>query len=87
MQKSSAFFKAGEHLVQAALDSASKGRATIVITHRLSTIQKSDMTYVLDSGRIVESGNHSSLLQKRERYFEFVNLQRLEKEAPLKGNS
>lgn len=69
----------GEHQVQTALDSVSKRRTTIVIAHRLSTIQNADMIFVLDAGRVIESGTHSSLLQKRGRYFEFVSLQRLEK--------
>jgi ATP-binding cassette subfamily B (MDR/TAP) protein 1 len=69
----------GEHQVQTALDSVSKSRTTIVIAHRLSTIQNADMIYVIDAGRVIESGTHSSLLQERRRYFEFVSLQKLEK--------
>ena len=65
--------------MQAALDSVSKGRTTIVIAHRLSTIQDADIIYVLEAGRVIECGNHSSLLQKHGRYYEFVSLQRLEK--------
>jgi ATP-binding cassette subfamily B (MDR/TAP) protein 1 len=37
------------------------------------------MIYIIDAGRVIESGTHSSLLQKRGRYFEFVSLQKLEK--------
>jgi ATP-binding cassette subfamily B (MDR/TAP) protein 1 len=37
------------------------------------------MIYVLNAGRLIESGTHSSLLQKRGKYFEFVSLQRLDK--------
>jgi len=75
----------GEHQVQTALDSVSKRRTTIVVAHRLSTIQNADVIYVLDAGRIIESGTHSSLLQARGRYFEFVSLQKLEKIGKVGG--
>jgi len=54
-----------ESKVQAALDRLSKGRTTIVIAHRLSTVQKADRIYVLDKGKIVETGTHKSLSKKR----------------------
>jgi ATP-binding cassette subfamily B (MDR/TAP) protein 1 len=66
-----------EAAVQEALDLASKGRTTISIAHRLSTVQKADMIYVIDQGRVVESGNHESLLQQKGRYHELVSLQGL----------
>jgi ATP-binding cassette, subfamily B (MDR/TAP), member 1 len=68
-------------VVQAALDAAAKGRTTIAVAHRLSTIQKADIIYVIDNGRVVEQGNHSELLAKRGRYAELVTLQSLEKGA------
>lgn len=68
-----------EKVVQAALDTAARGRTTVAVAHRLSTIQKADMIYVIDHGRIVESGKHTELLAKRGRYLELVNLQSLEK--------
>ena len=68
-----------EKVVQAALDAAAKGRTTIAVAHRLSTIQKADVIYVFDAGRIVESGTHDELLVRRGRYFELVNLQSLGK--------
>jgi subfamily B ATP-binding cassette protein MsbA len=49
-------------MVQAALESAMKGRTTLVIAHRLSTIEGADRIVVLERGRIVESGRHSELL-------------------------
>lgn len=67
-----------EHVVQAALDKAAKGRTTIAVAHRLSTIQKADVIYVFDQGRVVESGTHSEL-KKNGRYAELVNLQSLAK--------
>ena len=47
----------------------------IAVAHRLSTIQKADMIYVFDQGRVVENGTHSELLAMKGRYFELVNLQ------------
>ncbi len=51
-----------EQIVQAALDRACKGRTTIVIAHRLGTIQKADNIVVLRNGRVVQQGTHESLL-------------------------
>lgn len=78
-EATSALDSESEKVVQAALDAAAKGRTTIAVAHRLSTIQKADMIYVFDQGRIVENGTHSELLQKRGRYYELVNLQSLGK--------
>ncbi|ESZ90236.1 ABC multidrug transporter Mdr1 [Sclerotinia borealis F-4128] len=76
-EATSALDSESEHVVQAALDKAAKGRTTIAVAHRLSTIQKADCIYVFDQGRIVESGTHSELIHKGGRYSELVNLQSL----------
>lgn len=78
-EATSALDSQSEHVVQAALDKAAKGRTTIAVAHRLSTIQKADIIYVFDQGRIVESGRHNDLMKKGGRYAELVNLQSLEK--------
>jgi ATP-binding cassette subfamily B (MDR/TAP) protein 1 len=78
-EATSALDSESEHVVQAALDKAAKGRTTIAVAHRLSTIQKADIIYVFDQGVIVESGTHSELMQKGGRYSELVNLQSLGK--------
>ncbi|KAL1590682.1 hypothetical protein WHR41_00707 [Cladosporium halotolerans] len=78
-EATSALDSESEKVVQAALDLAAKGRTTIAVAHRLSTIQKADMIYVFDQGRVVESGTHSELLAQKGRYFELVNLQSLGK--------
>jgi len=78
-EATSALDSESEHVVQAALDKAAKGRTTIAVAHRLSTIQKADIIYVFDQGVIVEHGTHVELMQKGGRYSELVNLQSLGK--------
>ncbi|EPE35282.1 P-loop containing nucleoside triphosphate hydrolase [Glarea lozoyensis ATCC 20868] len=78
-EATSALDSESEHVVQAALDKAAKGRTTIAVAHRLSTIQKADIIYVFDQGRIVEQGTHMELMSKGGRYSELVNLQSLGK--------
>lgn len=51
-------------MVQEALENAQKGRTTVVIAHRLSTVMHADVIAVVEEGRIVETGNHSSLMAK-----------------------
>ncbi len=51
-----------ERVVQAALDTASRGRTTIAIAHRLSTVVAADVIFVIDGGRVVEQGTHAELL-------------------------
>lgn len=51
-----------EQIVQAALDRASKGRTTIIVAHRLTTIQKADNIVVLRSGQVVQQGTHATLM-------------------------
>lgn len=78
-EATSALDSESEKVVQAALDAAAKGRTTIAVAHRLSTIQKADIIYVFDGGRVVEKGTHSELITKGGRYFELVSLQSLGK--------
>ncbi|PYH88449.1 ABC multidrug transporter Mdr1 [Aspergillus ellipticus CBS 707.79] len=80
-EATSALDSESEKVVQAALDAAARGRTTIAVAHRLSTIQKADVIYVFDQGKIVESGTHSELIRVKGRYYELVNLQSLEKGA------
>ncbi|DAA75328.1 TPA_exp: Uncharacterized protein A8136_1725 [Trichophyton benhamiae CBS 112371] len=76
-EATSALDSESEKFVQAALDTAAKGRTTIAVAHRLSTVQKADMIYVFNQGRIIEAGTHSELMQMRSAYFELVGLQNL----------
>jgi ATP-binding cassette subfamily B protein len=61
-----------ERAVQAALDEASRGRTTITIAHRLSTVRDADQIVVLDAGRVVEQGIHDELMAEGGRYAELA---------------
>ncbi len=58
-----------------------KGRTSIIISHRVSSVKNADQIIVLDHGKIVERGNHHSLLEKRGVYFELYEKQLLEEES------
>ena len=64
-----------EMLIQKAIDVITKGRTSIIIAHRLATIQNADKIFVLDKGRLVESGSHQSLLEQNGHYKTLVDLQ------------
>lgn len=64
-----------ERLIQEALASLSKGRTTFVIAHRLSTVQHADQILVLKEGRLVETGTHEELLERRGFYCEVFQQQ------------
>ena len=61
-----------ERAVQQAFDTLAAGRTTITIAHRLSTVRNADQIVVLDHGRIIEAGDHTSLLAGRGRYAELA---------------
>lgn len=64
-----------ERLIQNAIDILTEGRTSIIIAHRLATIQKADTIIVLEQGRIVEQGSHNTLLNKNGVYQNLFELQ------------
>ncbi len=62
-EATSALDNATEALIQASLDELLKGRTTIVVAHRLSTIKNADLIFVIDNGTILERGTHEELLE------------------------
>lgn len=80
-EATSALDSESEKVVQAALDTAAKGRTTIAVAHRLSTIQNADVIYVFDGGKVCESGTHQELLAHKGKYYELVQMQALERTA------
>lgn len=76
-EATSALDSQSEKVVQAALDTAARGRTTIAIAHRLSTIQNADCIYFVTDGAVSEYGTHEQLLAQRGGYYEYVRLQDL----------
>lgn len=74
-EATSALDAESEHLVQEALDRLMKGRTTIVIAHRLSTVISADRVVVLDGGQVVEEGRHEALVQAAGLYQRLVERQ------------
>lgn len=74
-EATSALDNESERQVQASLEQLMAGRTTLVIAHRLSTVQKADRIVVLDAGRIVETGRHAELLDRGGLYATLYRLQ------------
>jgi subfamily B ATP-binding cassette protein MsbA len=74
-EATSALDTESEKLIQHALDDLMKDKTSIVIAHRLSTIENSDKIYVIDNGRVIESGDHTSLLSNNGTYSALCKMQ------------
>jgi ATP-binding cassette subfamily B protein len=74
-EPTSALDAESEALVQDALNRLTRGRTTLVIAHRLSTVVGADRIVVLKDGRIVEEGTHAQLIQRRGYYWSLVQRQ------------
>jgi ATP-binding cassette subfamily B protein len=83
-EATSALDAESERMVQAALESAMKDRTTLVIAHRLATVQRADRIVVMEAGEIVETGTHSQLSASGGLYSRLAALQfdRSDEEAP-----
>lgn len=84
-EATSALDTVSERLVQQALDELSRERTTLVIAHRLSTVQKADQIAVMEKGQIVELGTHAELLQRSGAYSRLYTMQFAERhpEVPV----
>ena len=69
-EATSALDSVTEVKIQHAFDELARGRTTLVIAHRLSTVQNSDVIMVLDHGRIIERGNHEKLIAEKGVYYQ-----------------
>ncbi len=74
-EATSALDSESEHLVQQALAEFSKGRTTLVVAHRLSTVRSADLTCVMEQGRIIEKGNHAELVAAGGSYLRLLRTQ------------
>ena len=74
-EATSALDAESERMVQAALEAAMADRTTLVIAHRLATVQKADRIIVMDQGRIIEEGNHQELMQRDGLYAKLARMQ------------
>ncbi|KAL8574859.1 hypothetical protein ACOMHN_044881 [Nucella lapillus] len=83
-EATSALDSESERIVQNALDKAREGRTTVVVAHRLSTIQNADVINVLQDGELMERGTHSELMERSGLYHQLVKLQHI---ADKEGDS
>lgn len=74
-EATSALDAESENAVQRALDGLVEGRTTLIIAHRLATVQKADRILVMDKGRIVEAGTHGELVRRNGTYARLAELQ------------
>ena len=78
-EATSALDSESEMYIQKSLKHLMRGKTVIAIAHRLSTLKEMDRLVVLDNGKIVEEGSHDELLQQRGAYYQFYQIQSLNK--------
>ncbi|BDG33438.1 ABC transporter ATP-binding protein [Parageobacillus thermoglucosidasius] len=66
-----------EHYIQEALERLAKNRTTFIVAHRLSTITHADRIFLIEDGKIVESGTHDELMAKKGQYYHLFTIQQL----------
>lgn len=88
-EATSALDSSSEQAVQKALDNLMVGRTTIIVAHRLSTIQSADIIAVLQNGEIVEYGDHDMLMNVDGAYYSLVQNQKMGKgkDGPFTDNN
>lgn len=74
-EATSALDTESERLIQNALETLQKGRTSIIVAHRLSTIEGADMIVVMDQGSIIERGSHQELIEKQGAYYQLHAMQ------------
>lgn len=83
-EATSALDMRSETIVQAALDRAVKGRTTVIVAHRLSTIRNAHRIVYLDKGQVLEQGSHEELMAKKGAYYNLVAGQQVNTESKTK---
>ena len=74
-EATSALDKENESVIEQAMNQAMQGRTTVIIAHKLSTIEKADLIIGIDNGRVIEAGNHAELLEKKGLYHALMSRQ------------
>ena len=85
-EATSALDNTTEILIQQALDELCKGRTTLVVAHRLSTIKNADEIAVISEGKIIEQGNHEALIEKNGVYAHLYSLQFRDSDLSINKN-
>ncbi|MBE7015989.1 MAG: ATP-binding cassette domain-containing protein, partial [Ruminococcaceae bacterium] len=73
-EATSALDNISEYHVQKAIDHLTKGRTTLIVAHRLSTIRNADRIVVMENGRCVETGSYDELMAKKGKFYELKQL-------------
>ena len=73
-EPTSALDVANEEIVQKCLDEVQRNCTSITIAHRLTTVKNADRIYLIDRGRIIESGNHQELIQLKGHYYKLIQI-------------